>query len=332
MASAKVTINDVAREAGVSIATVSRYLTNPVSIKKENRGRVEQAIKSLRYSPHVYARKLAGGKLGVFGLVIPGYEGIFYSFYGLEIIRGMGLELKDLNKDLYLHIYWGEDRLNPSLVDGIVFADILENEKQLKRMMKEKIPCVVVNKKIDEAGVSYVAIDNTKGAYQAVEYLIKQGHTRIAHIAGDLGVQCAQERLQGYREALGAHNITVRDSYIKEAHFSRPEARKGVEELFSQNQEPPTAIFTSSDEMALEVFHFAQKEGIAFPDKLSLIGFDDNPLCIYENLQLTTVRQPIREMVSAAVDILKNTIEKSSEPVKTMLTPELIVRNSVAAQ
>ncbi|MBN2483228.1 MAG: LacI family DNA-binding transcriptional regulator [Candidatus Omnitrophica bacterium] len=330
MAPEKITINEVAREAGVSIATVSRYLTSPISIKKENRSRVEQAIKSLHYKPYVYARKLAGGKLGVFGLVIPGYEGIFYSFYALEILRGMGFELKNINKDLYLHIYWGEDRLNSSLVDGIIFADVLENERQLKRILKEKIPCVVINKKTDDLEVSYVAIDNFKGAYRATEHLIKQGHTKIAHIAGDLRVESAQERLSGYRKALSDHKLNVRDNFMKEAHFSRPEARRVVEELFSQS-EVPTAIFAGSDDMALEVFHFAQKENIKFPEDLSLIGFDDNPLCMYENLELTTVRQPIREMVSVAVDILKKTVDKKEGIVKKMLEPELVIRKSVSA-
>jgi DNA-binding LacI/PurR family transcriptional regulator len=329
VSSSKITINDVAREAGVSIATISRFLNNPSRLKIENRKKVEEAIKKLNYKPHVYARRLAGGKLGVFGLIIPGYEGIFYSFYAMEIIRGVGFSLEKMNIDLHLHIFWNRDRFNTSLVDGVIFADIIGNEKQLKRILKEKIPCVVINKRIEEPDLSFVAIDNFKGAYQAVEFLIQYNHKKIAHLVGDLKTQCAQERLQGYKSALEKNNIPIKDSYIKLTNFSRIEARKSVEELLSLS-DPPTAIFAASDDMAMEVFNFAQKEGIKIPKELSIVGFDDNPMCMYESLRLTTVRQPLFKMASLGVEILKDLIEKKEViKRKIVLSPELVVGDSV---
>ena len=324
----KVTIHNVAREAGVSIATVSRYLTKASSIKEPNRIKVEKAIKKLNYKPLLYARRLAGGKLNVYGLIIPGYEGIFYSFYALEIIRGVGFGLEEINVDLHLHIFSNKDRFNTSLVDGVIFADIIGNENQLKRILKEGLPCVVANKRIDDLAVSYVATDNFKGAYQAVEFLTSHGHKNIAHLAGDLKVQSAQDRLEGYKSALTKNNIKVSDNNIKFSNFSRIEARQHIEELFSSSQ-PPTAVFAASDEMAVEVLNFAQNEKISVPEKLSVVGFDDNPLCMYGNIHLTTVRQPLFQMASLGIEILKNIIEKKEKIRKVVLSPELVVRDSV---
>ncbi|RKY33541.1 MAG: hypothetical protein DRP68_02035 [Candidatus Omnitrophota bacterium] len=330
MSSSKVTINEVARQAGVSIATVSRFLSNPFSVKEKNRKKLEKVIKKLHYQPFVYARKLAGGKLGVYGLIIPGYEGIFNSFYALELIKGVGFSLERKNIDLYLHIFWTKDRFNISLVDGVIFADVIANQEQLKRILKEKLPCVVINKKVEELDVSFVAVDNFRGAYQATEYLITQRHKRIAHLAGDLRVQCAQERIEGYKSALIENKIKVSDKYIKVANFSYLEARRCLEELFDTSS-PPTAVFAASDEMAEEVLNFANRYKIKIPEQLSVIGFDDNPLCIQGEIKLSTVRQPLKEMASLGVDVLKEQIEKKKENIKRLvLSPQLIIRESVA--
>ncbi len=328
MPSRKITINDVAKKAGVSSATVSRYLNNPSSIKEKNRIKVEKAIRELNYKPSLYARKLAGGRLGVYGLIIPGYEGIFFSYYALQVIRGVGLALEKFNIDLHLHVYWDKDTFNPSLVDGIIFADVIGNEKQLKRMLNEGIPVVVINKHLEDIDVSYVAIDNFRGGYKATEFLIKHGHRYIAHIAGDLRVQCAKERLEGYKNALIKHNIKINPQYIKIANFSPLEAKRAIEELLNLSQ-PPTAVFVASDDMAIEIILFIQRKGIKVPEEISVIGFDDNPICTYGSVALTTIRQPLYEMTSLGVKILKNIIE-GKKGDKIILTPELVVRDSVA--
>jgi LacI family transcriptional regulator len=328
VSSSKNTIKEVAKRAGVSIATVSRYLNNPSSIKGENRKRVEAAVKDLNYQPLAYARRLAGGKLNTFGLIIPGYEGIFYSFYALELIRNVALALDKKNIDLHLHIFWNKDTFKTSLVDGVIFADVIENENQLNRLVKEGFPLVVINKKIEEPGVNFVAIDNFRGAYEATEFLLHHGHRFIAHLAGDLRVQCAKERLEGYKAALEKNKIKLKDEYVKVTNFSSKEARDKLEELFSL-KEPPTAIFCCSDEVASEVLVYAEEKRIEVPKDLSVIGFDDNPHCLYGNLMLTTVRQPLDKMATQAVETLKQNIEKGGSLKRVMLEPELIVRDTV---
>ncbi|MFA5007642.1 MAG: LacI family DNA-binding transcriptional regulator [Candidatus Omnitrophota bacterium] len=326
--SSSITIKEVAKRAGVSIATVSRYLTNSASIKGENRKNVQQAIQELGYQPFIYARKLAGGKLNTFGLIIPGYEGIFYSFYAIETIRNIALALDKKNIDLHLHIFWNKDNFRTSLVDGVILADIIDNENQLKRLAKEKFPLVVINKKIEDPEVSYVAIDNFKGAFNATEFLVHHGHRFIAHLAGDLRVQCARERLDGYKSALGKNKIKTREEYIKITNFSTKDAREKLEELFS-SKEPPTAIFCCSDDIAAEVLNFAEEKKIKIPKALSVVGFDDNVRKFYGNLAITTVRQPIDKMAATAVEILSEIIAKKTAVKRVTLDTELIVRDTV---
>lgn len=328
MSSSKNTIKEVAKKAGVSIATVSRYLNNPTSLKGENRRRVDAVVKELNYQPLAYARRLAGGKLNTFGLIIPGYEGIFYSFYALELIRTVALALDKKGIDLHLHIFWNKDGFKTSLVDGAILADVIENDNQLKRLVKEDFPLVVINKKIEEPQVSFVAIDNFKGAYEATEFLVHHGHRLIAHLAGDTRVQCARERLDGYRAALEKNKIKLKEDYIKITNFSSKDAREKLEELFLP-KDPPTAIFCCSDEVASEVLVFAEEKRIKVPKDLSVVGFDDNPHCLYGNLMLTTVRQPLDKMAAVAVETLKEIIEKKISPKRTVLETELIVRDTV---
>ena len=325
----KVTIIDVAREAGVSIASVSRFLNNPSILRKSSRERIQEAVKKLNYRPLIHAQRLAGGKLDTFGLIIPGYEGIFYSFYALEIIRGVSLALERKNIDLHINIFWDKDNFKASLVDGVIFADVINNRNQLLRLLRQKIPTVVINRKVEDLDVSFVAVDNFKGGYEATNFLAKHGHRKIAHLCGDLSVQCAKERLDGYREALKNNNIPIKEQYIKAAGFSRVLAREALKEMFSSSN-TPTAIFAASDEMAQEVLGFAREKGIDVPQDLSVIGFDDNPHCVHDGFSLTTVRQPLGKMAYTAVDILKDLVdEKNTSIRKIILAPEIIIRDTV---
>jgi len=328
VSSSKITIKEVAKRAGVSIATVSRFLSKS-SLKKINKQKVEKAITELNYHPFIYARRLAGGQMGVFGLVIPGYEGVFYSFYATEIIREVALALSEKDIDLHLNVFRNQDNFKTSIVDGIIMADILGNQQQFNRFLKEEVPLVVINRKFAEDNVNFVAIDNFKGAYDAVEFLINHGHQRIIHFAGDLRVQCAGERLKGFQAALKKHKIKISAQQVKYTNFSRRQARIALEELFSSSN-LPTAIFCCSDEVASEVLSFAEEKRINVPKKLSIIGFDDNPYCLNDHLMLTTVRQPLKRMVQQAVKILSDSVNGKKQFQKIILDPEFIIRDTVS--
>ncbi|MBN2119878.1 MAG: LacI family DNA-binding transcriptional regulator [Candidatus Omnitrophica bacterium] len=322
-----VTIKEVARYAGVSIATVSRVLNDSPSVKEKNKTRVLEAVRKLGYKPNVFAQRLAGGKLNVVGLIIPGYEGIFHSFYAQEIIKNVGLGLETLKKDLFLHIFWGKDNFSSSYVEGVIFNDIIRNQDQLNRIIEEELPCVVINKKVEEFKVSSVAIDNEKGAEEATKLLLELGHKKVVHVAGDLTTQCAQERLSGFKKSLEEAGVTIPDYFIQEGNFSRAQARKAVEFLFTQH-EKPTAIFCASDDMAYEVILYLLEKGVKVPQDVSVVGFDNNPQYLHGPLAITTVHQPINEMVTKALKILQEHISGQTMVIKKVLPTRLIIGDS----
>ncbi|MFA5096760.1 MAG: LacI family DNA-binding transcriptional regulator, partial [Candidatus Omnitrophota bacterium] len=145
-----ISIEDVARKAGVSITTVSRVINKFPSVKEANRARVLDAVKQLKFKPSIFAQRLATGKSNVIALVIPRYEGIFYSFYALELLRGIGTLCEALKLDLLLHLTDTQAPISIGGVGGVIFADIIGNRKQLEAVLSENIPCVVINHYIED--------------------------------------------------------------------------------------------------------------------------------------------------------------------------------------
>lgn len=321
----------MAREAGVSITTVSRVINKAATVREANRKRVEEAIRRLRFSPSPYAQALAGGKTNTIALVIPRYEGIFYSFYALELIRGIGTLCDALRLNLLLYLTEGRDALNGKLVSGIIFADVIGNRSQLESAIKEKIPAVVINNFTEDLPVGCIAVDNIRGAKEAVNYLIGLRHKKIAHIAGDMITQAARFRLEGYKQALYENGIKENPDYIIKTDYSRGGARSAAEKLLALNTDAPTAIFVASDSMALEAVTVIKEKGKRVPEDISIIGFDDNPSGLYGPVALTTVRQPLIKMGEEAVKELNNLIKGKKEITKVLLPTELIVRDSCRA-
>ena len=323
-------IEDVARESGVSPATVSRVINNIPSVKEKNRKKVLAAIKKLKFQPSVFAQRLAKGKSNVVALIIPRYEGVFYSFYALELIRGIGTMCVALNLDLLLHLTSGRSFVNLKGVGGVIFADIIGNQNQLEYTLEQGIPSIVVNNHVDNYDVSCISIDNTQGAKDAVDYLVGLGHRRIAHITGDLITQAARQRLEGYTNSLQTNNITVQDDYVFKTDYSRGQARTAAYKLLKLNK-PPSAIFVASDSMALEVMSVATELGKKIPEDFSIIGFDDNPSGLYSPVSLTTIKQPLIKMAQESVKQLNRLMSsRSSKITKQVLPCELIVRESCA--
>jgi len=326
--SVRVSIKEVAKLAGVSIATVSRVINKNPSVKEENRKKVLKAIQQLKFIPSVSAQRLASGKTNVVALVIPRYEGIFYSFYALELLKGIGTLCDVLKLDLLLHLASSRSQINFSGLGGVIFADIIGNQHQLSAALSCNLPCIVINRFMQEPNISCIAIDNFKGAKEAVEYLIGLGHKRIAHIAGDLVTQAAQQRLEGYRSALEDKGISINEDYIVKTDYSRGQARQAAEKLLSLRPHP-TAIFVASDSMALEVMNVATERGLLLPQDLSIVGFDDNPSGLYGKVALTTVRQPLIKMAEESVKYLDAVMKgKQNQIKKLVLAPELIIRES----
>ncbi len=324
-----ISINDVARLAGVSITTVSRVINKSPTVKGRNRARVLEAIKQLKFEPSVLAQRLATGKSNVVALLIPRYEGIFYSFYALELIRGIGTLCEALKLDLLLHLTEAHVSLNLKGVGGIVFADIIGNKLQLEEALAQGIPSIVINNYVEYLEVSSISVDNAGGAESAVDYLYSLGHRKIAHITGDLVTQASLQRLEGYKRALQKNKLELKEDYVFKTDYSRGQARQVAEKLI-QMSDPATAVFVASDSMALEVMAVARELGKDIPRDLSIVGFDDNPSGLYGPVALTTVRQPLVKMAQESVKELNLLMhaDKKLAPKRTVLPTELVIRES----
>ncbi|MFA5388133.1 MAG: LacI family DNA-binding transcriptional regulator, partial [Candidatus Omnitrophota bacterium] len=304
-------IRDVAREAGVSIATVSRVVNKQSSVKKYNREKVEAAVKKLKFRPNMSAQRLASKRNNnAVGLVIPRYTDIFHSFYALQILQGVGAAVERMKMDLLLHVTNGSAFLNISSVEGVIFSDIIGNEEQVDGVVEAGLPCVIMNYYTRDLPVSCVSIDNFNAGVKAVDYLAKLGHTRIAVITGALKTQVAIDRLNGYLTALEKHGIEKNKDYIKYGDFGRESAMGLTKELI-KIKIPPTAIFAASDEMAVGAIQVCLENGLAVPGDISVIGFDDNPLALgYSPVPLTTIRQPLYKMAMISAMTLDRIIRK----------------------
>jgi DNA-binding LacI/PurR family transcriptional regulator len=318
----------VARTAGVSTTTVSRVINGVATVSEENRRRVLDAIKKLKYRPNPNAQRLASGKTNTIGLIIPRFEGIFHSYYALQVIRGIGTAAERLGCDLLLHITDGKEPAKAVAVDGLLFVDIDGCEELLDRTLEQGVPTVVLNHYLEELPVSCVAIDNRTAAEQVVDYLLRLGHRDVATITGDLKTQAGLDRLDGFVKAMKARQLPVKDEYIKFGDFGLSSARTAMEALLAL-KDRPTAVFVGSDEMALEAINVALAKGVRVPEELSVVGFDDNPVAAHGRVPLTTVRQPLSEMGRRGLELLFQQVKgKKPSPAKVLLPTELIERES----
>jgi LacI family transcriptional regulator len=331
VASKKISIKDVARRAKVSITTVSRVINKFPTVNKKNVQRVEEAVAALKYRPNISAQRLASGSNNTIGLVMPGYPGIFHSFFAVELIRGVGHACETLHLDMVFHITDGNAPLNLNYLGGIVFADIIENRKQVQDALEDNIQCMVINNVVQDMDVSYIGVNNLKGGKIVAEYLVGMGHTRIATITGNLKTQAGFDRFDGFMKGIDEAKLELPKEYVYRGDWSRRSARQAAEFFFSMENRP-TAIFAQSDDMALEVIAVAFEMGIRVPEDISVVGFDDNPQAIYGPVGLTTVRQPIFEMAERGVRMLHEMITGKREGrYRSMLDPELVIRDSCAA-
>ena len=324
----KVDIAAVARRAGVSTTTVSRVLNKIPTVSPENQRRVLETIKELRYRPNPNAQRLASGRMNMVSVIIPRFEGIFQSYYALQMIRGIGMAAERLRLDLLLHITNGKTALLPAGSEAVLFVDVDGCEELLDRALDAGIPAVVLNHYLQELPVSCVAIDNRAAAERIVDYLAKLGHREIGTITGDLKTQAGLDRLDGFVNAMKARGLPVKDERIRFGDFGLPSARVAAEALLGL-KDRPTALFVASDDMALETINIALAKGLRVPEDLSVVGFDDNLIAAHARVPLTTMRQPLSEMGRLGLEVLAKRMRgKKAPPTKLLLPAELVERQS----
>ena len=321
-------IADVAKTAGVSTTTVSRVLNKVATVDDENRRRVQEAIRKLRYRPNPNAQRLASGRKNTIGLVIPRFEDMFRSFHVSELIKGIGTAVERLELSLLLHVTDGQSFLNVSHVDGILFADIDGNENQMDFIMNEGIPCVVILHHLKAMPVSSVTVDNRKAGEEVVYYLHTLGHRDIATITGHLRTPCGIDRLDGYLRAMKAKDLEVKPHFVQRGDYTGASAREPARLLLT-HQDRPTAIFAASDEMAVTTIDVAQELGLRVPEDLSIMGFDDSPIATFAKVPLTTVSQPLSRVGELSTELLADLITKKQQrQVNMLLGTKIIERRS----
>lgn len=329
-----VTIKDVAREAGVSYSTVSRVANNKSYVNPITRQRVLEAMDKLGYRVNLAARSLAGGHSNVVGLLVHGT----ISQYTGEIIRGIDDVLVSAQYEMMLYTsHRGKakevDYVNMmvrGLADGLLLLLPLDPEQYLDSLRRQGYPYVLIDRKGDSTKDSSVTTANREGVYKAIRYLIELGHRRIGFITGNLDVAVACERRDAYKQALIDYHIPFDPGLVMEGDFLQPSGLACGNALFAL-PEPPTAVFASSDMMALGVMDAARARGLRIPEDLSLIGFDDIPMAAIAHPGLTTVRQPLEEIGRTATEILLRAIKNPEDPPEVVVVPtDLIIRGTTA--
>lgn len=328
---ARATIDDVARLAGVSTATVSRVMnqTGPVAVKTVER--VMAAVSELGYVPHSGARQMAGGRPNVVGLIFPGIADPFLS----AMLQGIEEELTEEGFELLLYCTQnrGEKKqgflpLNEHNSDGlIVFANSL-SEEELIRFHSRRFPLVLLHQTPPVGlDIPAVTVENKEGAYQAVSHLISCGHRRIAFLAGPEGNDDSNWRELGYREALATHGIQFEPALIGLGGFSGAMAETAVANWLLDGINPD-AIFAADDNSAQGAMFAIQQAGLHVPEDVAVVGFDDVNFARYMTPPLTTVRAPIKEAGRRAAQQLIRLIGGGTADLLTILPTELIVRDS----
>jgi LacI family transcriptional regulator len=331
----EVTIVDVADEAGVSYATVSRVINNKDHVSLEKRERVLRAMAQLGYVANVQARSLAGGESRVVGLLVD----YLSSSYMDEIIRGIDGALDAENYDLMLYTTHRRKtkesvyvtKLTRRLADGLLLILPRNAAAYLDTLRQRRFPHVLIDYLSDGQNVPSVSTTNFRGAYDAMVYLLSLGHRRIGFISGTMEFGCARERLDGYKAALQDHGIPSDPQLVCEGDFMQPQGYQCAQMLLSL-PEAPTALFASNDMMAFGVMEAARERGLRLPDDLSIIGFDDIPQAEHVHPPLTTVRQPLEEMGQRAALLLLHYIAHPDAEIERVELPtQLVVRESCQA-
>jgi len=328
-------IEDVAKIAGVSTATVSRVINNFGSVKESNRIKVLETVNKLKYRPNISASRLASSSsVNSIGLVMPLYDDMFGSNFFIELMKGIRSVLLKKRRDLILlydNLYENSDNfftrvLNKTYIGGLIMQ--LGEIKINPTLKKSEVPYVVMDSYFADPRVNCIYVKNKEGAYGAVGHLIELGHRRIATIHGPTYLQSGIDRLQGYRQALRDNGLAMDEALILNGTFNKNVAYEKMKELLNLKN-PPTAVFTASDEMALGAIKAIKEKGLGIPKDISIIGFDDNPLCVEISPQLTTVRQPISEMGRLCAETIISLVDGHEKScAKNILETKLIIRDS----
>lgn len=323
-----ITIYDVAREAGVSMATVSRVVNGNPNVKPTTRKRVLEAIERLGYRPNAVARGLASKRTTTVGVIIPDISNIFFAELarGIEDIATMYkyniiLCNSDQNKDKEIHLI---NTLLEKQVDGIVFMGGEITNEHVEAFKKSPVP-IVLSATVDaKKEFPSVNIDYEQASFDAVWSFIEKGHKKIAMLSGTLEDPInGYLKYSGYKRALEQGNIPLNDDFIVIGDYTYDSGLEGMEALLGL-EDKPTAVFASTDEMALGLIHGAQDAGYDVPSDFQVIGFDNTRLATMVRPTLTSVVQPMYDIGAVSMRLLTKYMNKEEVAEKVVVLPHRI--------
>ncbi len=331
----KLTIAEIAAQAGVSIPTVSRVLNGRPDVAPATRARIEQIIKESGYVRSSAAKALRKGSSGIIDLLVPHLD----NQYVTEIVRGVEEALERTGLRLALSFTQGKsfgerqwlDKIADRATDGVILVLARGQSSRLNELRQRGIPFVVVDHR-GELGpdVPSVGSTNWAGGRIAVEYLLSLGHKRIAIIAGPPSFRCSLDRIAGYCSALEAAGIPIDPNLIRPGDFRLQSGYTQTMALLALPH-PPTAIFAGSDMQAMGVYKALYLRNIRVPEGMSVIGFDDIPFTGIASPSLTSVRQPLFDMGRVATTMLLRLVAgESLDSPRVELATTLITRESCA--
>lgn len=330
-----VTIYDVAREAGVSMATVSRVVNNNPNVKPQTRKKVFEAIERLGYRPNAVARGLASKKTTTVGVVIPDISNMLFAEVarGIEDIATMYhyniiLCNADKKKEKEIRVI---NTLLEKQVDGMLFMGGTITEDHMEAFRTSSIPIVLCATADENNMMPAVDIDHEQAAFDATEVLITQGHKDIAMISGTLqDPAVGYSRYQGYRKALEKANLPFREEFVRVGNYRYDSGSEAMQH-FMQLEQKPSAIFAATDEMAIGAIHAIQDAGKSVPGDYSIISVDNSRMASMVRPQLTAVAQPMYDIGAVSMRLLTKYMNKETvDQTKYVLPHDVMHRQSVA--
>lgn len=334
----KITINDVAKLAGVSKRTVSRVINRSPLVGENTLKKVEKVIKELNFTPDKQARGLASSRSYLLGLIYDNFDSISI----VKVQQGALSVGTELGYELVVHPCKSKDpdfiqdcinSIKRSKLDGVIILPPISENKQLAALLRtEKIPYVRIASVDFDDAENIVVSDERQAMKEMAQHFVELGHKDIAFISGPLSYRSSIERMEGFLFELKEFNVEIADSDILEGDNSYESGMKCAMELLSRDKKP-TAIWANNDEMATGVIRVASDLGIKIPEELSVAGFDDNVYASRIIPALTTIKRPIDNMAALASQKLINKVQsKHSAPLKLggEVKPHIIIRESTA--
>jgi LacI family transcriptional regulator len=324
-----VTIGDVAAEAGVSIATVSKVINDRYGVAPDTLTKVKAVIADLGYESSLVARSMRSRRTNVIGILVADIEP-----FSAELLKGAATAIRETDYELIVysgsghgkeHSGWERrnvSRLSGTLTDGIILVTPTVVD------VSDAAPIVTVDPHAGPPSLPSVHSDNLAGAVTATEYLIGLGHRRIGFLAGRPDLESARLREQGFHHALAGAGIVLNPELVRVGEYAPETTEEPARELLTR-ADPPTAIFAANDLSAIETMHVAKSLGLSVPGDVSIIGFDNIPESALTEPPLTTIDQSIQQMGREAVQLLVALIDGTADgPRQVTLPTRLVVRQS----